>query len=65
MKKEISILKLTKYLNHYPIKLYTLLRDFVKYPNHISASFKNVARYCVYDKRERLNIMQKMEILLS
>lgn len=65
MKREISILKLTKYLNHNPIKLYTLLRDFIKYPNHMSKSMKNIARYCVYDIRLRFNIMQKMEILFT
>jgi hypothetical protein len=63
MKKEISILKLTKYLNHNPGKLYSLLRDFIKYPNHLAESMKKLARYCVYDRRVRLNIMQKMEIL--
>lgn len=63
MKKEVSILKLTKYLNHNPTKLYTLLRDYIKHPNHISKFVKKIARYFVYDKRKRLNIMQKMDIL--
>jgi hypothetical protein len=65
MKKEVSILKLTKYLNHNPAKLYTLLRDYVKNPNHLSKNVKNIARYCVYDKRVRVNFMQKMEILFT
>jgi len=65
MKKEISILKLTKYLNHNPIKLYILIRDLINYPNQMQVSMKNIARYCMYDKRARLNIMQKMEILFT
>ena len=44
MKKEVSILKLTNYLNHNPTNLYTLLRDYSKHPNHISKFVKNIAR---------------------
>jgi len=65
MNKEISIMKLTKYLNHNPIKLYTLLRGFYICPNHMSMSIKNIARYFVYDQRVRVNIMKKMEILFT
>jgi hypothetical protein len=65
MKKEISILKLTKYLNHNPTKLFTLLREYSKNPSHMPKFMKNITRYFVYDKRKRLNIMQKIDVLFT
>jgi len=63
--KEVSIIKLTKYLNYNPSKIYTLLKDLIINPDHLSESLRKSARYCVYDKRRRLNLIQKMEIIFT
>jgi len=65
IKKYVSILKLTKYLNRNPSKICIILRDLRRYPYQITQSVKNIARYCVYDERRRLNAIQKMDILFA
>ena len=61
--RELSLLKLTKYLSRHPVKLHGILKELTERSTHIGKSITALARYCVYDKRQRLNAMQKMEVL--
>jgi hypothetical protein len=63
IESELSILKLTNYLSRNPAKLFDILKELTKRSGHIGKSIGSIARHCVYDKRQRLNFMQKMEIL--
>jgi len=65
-KKELSLLKLIKYLVKNPEKLIDLLL-INENPNHhkINALENNLIRYCTYDKRKRLNFNQILQQELS
>jgi hypothetical protein len=65
MDRNLSLLKLTKYLNRNPIKLKSLLNDLKNYSGVLSQSIKIIARFCVYEKRNRLNFDQKTSVLYT
>ena len=65
MNRNLSLLKLTKYLNRNPIKLKSLLNDLINYSGVLSQSIKIIARFCVYEKRNRLNFDQKTNVLYT
>ncbi len=65
MGRNISLLKLTKYLNRNPIKLGSLLNDLKYYPGILTQSINIIARFCTYEKRNRLNFDQKIKALYT
>jgi hypothetical protein len=65
MDRNISLLKLTKYLNRNTIKLESLLNDLKNYPGILTQSINIIARFCTYEKRNRLNFDQKIRALYT
>jgi len=64
-KRDLSLLKLTKYINRHPDTLVTTLKELITYRSKLGRSLEALARYCVYDKRNRLNYEQKLLALLA
>lgn len=57
--RNISILKLTKYLTRNPSKIWQFING------EIDQSVSIIERHCVYEKRNRKNFNQKMSILFA
>jgi hypothetical protein len=60
MNRDISLIKLTKYLTRNPIKLISILCELKAYSGFLGESISAVGRYCVYEKRNRKNFEQKL-----
>lgn len=61
--KNLSVLKLTKYLFRHPKKIVSIVQE-INDPNRRSKGAINaVAKFCTYEKRKRLNYLQKMDAL--
>lgn len=65
MDRDLSLLKLTKYLNRNPTKLKSLFNDLKNYSGVLGQAIKIIARFCVYEKRNRLNFDQKINVLYA
>jgi len=65
LNRDLSLLKLTKYINRHPDTLVTTLNELITYRSKLSRSVEALARDCVYDKRKRLNYEQKLLALLA
>lgn len=58
--RDLSLLKLTKYLNRNPVKLISILGELKADSGSLGESISAVGRYCVYEKRNRKNFEQKL-----
>jgi hypothetical protein len=63
--RDLSLLKLTKYLNRYPIKIVSIMRDLQSSSNTLGQSIKSLGLYCVYERRKRQNFEQTMKSIFS
>ena len=63
--RNLSLLKLTKYLIRNPIKIALLLQDIKENSDVITQSISIIARHCVYEKRKRQNFEQQTNILYA
>lgn len=63
--RNLSLLKLTKYLIRNPIKIASLLQDLKENGDVITHSISTIGRHCVYDKRKRQNFEQQTSILYA
>ncbi len=63
--RNLSLLKLTKYLTRNPIKIALLLQDIKEYSDIMTQSISIIARHCVYEKRKRQNFEQQTNILYA
>jgi hypothetical protein len=61
--RDLSLLKLTKYLLRHTMKIVSVLAEINDPDKRSQLSIKAVARLCVYDKRKRRNYQQKIEAL--
>lgn len=64
LNKDLSLMKTTHYLIRHPNKLIQILADLSDFPEVASKTMKIMARYCSYDKRERTNYQQDLEMIL-
>lgn len=62
---DLSLLKLTKYLIRHPTAIVAIMEEINDSEKKHKGQIKALARYCAYDKRNRLNHPQKMEALFS
>lgn len=65
LQRNLSLLKLTKYLIRNPIKIASLLKDLKKNDDAIALSISIIARHCVYEKRTRQNFEQQICMLYA
>lgn len=65
MNRDLSLLKITKYLNRYPLKIVSVMRELQMYSGVLSQSVKSLGLYCVYEKRKRQNFEQTMKSIFS
>ena len=65
IKRNVSLLKLTRYLNRHPEMIIAILNELLTYKGKLDRSMKAIARYCVYDKRKRQNFEQKLLALFA
>lgn len=61
--RDLSLLKLTKYLFRHTLKIVSLLAEINDPDKRSQVSIKAVAKFCAYDKRKRPNYQQKIEAL--
>jgi len=61
--KELSLLKLTKYLLRHTMKIISVLVEINDPDKKSQVSLRAVAKFCTYDKRKRLNYQQKIDAL--
>lgn len=61
--RDLSLLKLTKYLLRHTIKIVRVLEEINDPDKRSEGSIKAVAKFCAYDKRKRLNYQQKIDVL--
>ena len=60
---DLSLLKLTKYLLRHTIKIVRIMEE-INNPDKKSGGYvKALAKFCIYDKRKRLNYQQKIDVL--
>ncbi len=62
-KRDLSLLKLTKYLLRHTIKILSILKEISDPDNRSEGAIKAIAKYCTYEKRHRQNYQQKMDAL--
>lgn len=63
--RDLSLLKLTKYLLRHPIKIVSILKEINDSDKRTAGGIRAVAKFCVYDKRrKRLNYQQKIDALV-
>jgi hypothetical protein len=65
LSRNLSLLKLTKYLIRNPIRIALLLQDIKENSDVITHSISIIARHCVYEKRKRQNFEQQTSILYA
>jgi hypothetical protein len=65
MTRNVSLLKLTKYLIRNPIKIDLLLSELKKNNEDFSHTTLTIARHCVYEIRNRQNFEQQISILYA
>ena len=61
--RDLSLLKLTKYLLRHTMKIVSVLAEINDPAKRSQVSIKAVAKFCAYDKRERPNYQQKIKAL--
>lgn len=61
--RDLSLLKLTKYLLRHTMKIVSVLAEINDPDKRSGLSIKAVAKFCTYDKRKRLNYHQKIEAI--
>ena len=61
--RNLSLLKLTKYLLRHTMKIVSVLEEINDPDKRSQVSIKAVAKFCTYDKRKRPNYQQKIEAL--
>lgn len=62
-KRELSLLKITKYFIRNPLSLPLILEELANYPEGQCNTIASISRHCVYDKRIRENFEQKLGVL--
>jgi hypothetical protein len=62
--RELSLVKLTHYLVKNQEKINEILAHICKNDNSISLAISALAKYCSYDKRNKLNFQQELDALL-
>ena len=62
-KRELSLLKVTKYFIRNPSSLPSILVELKNYPRGQCNTIASISRHCVYEKRSRQNFEQKFGIL--
>jgi hypothetical protein len=65
IKRDLSLLKLTKYINRHPAVLISIIQELITYRGELNRSIKSIAHNCVYDKRKRHNFEQKLSLLIA
>jgi hypothetical protein len=64
--RNLSLLKLTKYLIRNPKRIHSLITDLKENIDLITTSISTIARHCVYEKRkQRQNFEQQTQILFA
>jgi hypothetical protein len=63
--KDLSLMKLTRYLVRNPKKIIEIITELTENSNSIAKSISALARYCSYDKRKRLNFEQQMDRIFT
>ena len=63
LNRDLSLLKLTKYLFRHTMKIVSLLAEINDPDKTSQVSIMAVAKFCAYDKRKRPNYQQKIEAL--
>jgi hypothetical protein len=61
--RELSLLKVTKYFIRYHLSLPLILTELENYPGGQCNTFESLSRHCAYEKRNRKNFAQKLEVL--
>lgn len=61
--RNLSLLKLTKYLLQHPMKIVSVLVEITDPDKRSQVAIKSMTRFCAYDKRKRPNYQQKIEAL--
>ena len=61
--RDLSMLKLTKYLLRHTIKIILVMEEINNKDENDRGSIKALAKFCTYDKRKRRNYQQKMDDL--
>ncbi len=61
--RDLSLLKLTKYLLRHTIKIASILKEINDPDKRHEGGITAVAKFCVYDKRKGLNYQQKIDAL--
>lgn len=65
MNRNVSLLKLIKYLIRNPIKIVLILSDLKENKEAFSHTTSTIARHCVYEIRKRRNFEQQKSILYA
>jgi hypothetical protein len=65
MDRNVSLLKLTKYIIRNPTRIASLLKDLKNNTDVVSQSISTIARHCVYEKRNRQNFEQQIGMLYT
>jgi hypothetical protein len=65
MDRNVSLLKLTKYIIRNPTRIVLLLKDLKNNTDVVSQSISTIARHCVYEKRNRQNFEQQISMLYT
>ena len=56
--KDLSLIKVTHYLMRNPTKIIEIILELCEYSEKPSRTINAIARYCSYDKRNRINYEQ-------
>ena len=65
LNKELSVLKLVRYLMKNPGQILLLLQEILNFKNKIFSHLKSLAKYCSYESRTRQNYQSHFDSIFS
>lgn len=59
LKKDLSMIKVVRYLIKNPSKIIAIVKELINYKQECTYHLKSLGRYCTYEKRTRMNFEQE------
>jgi len=65
LKKDLSMIKVVRYLTKNPLKIIAIVKELINYKEKCTYHLKALGRYCTYEKRKRMNFEQEFLVSFS